>query len=220
MTAPPRARTIVRMADAGDRALVEAWRAGDRAAGRALFDRYYEPVARFFFNKVEREAARDLIQRTFLGCLEGLAGFRGEGEFRSYLFGIAYRQLCRHYRGAAAERARLDFTEVSVADCGPSPSQGAASGQELRLLLAALQRIPLEYQVVLELHYWEDMTTDAIAAALELPPGTARSRLRRGRQLLEQALAGAGPPALVESTLAGLGRWIAAVRAQTRAPEE
>ncbi|WP_434428243.1 RNA polymerase sigma factor [Nannocystis pusilla] len=87
----------------------------------------------------------------------------------------------------------------------------------MRLLLAALQRLPLDYQVVLELHYWESMTTDEIAAALGLPPGTARSRVRRGRQLLEDSLAAAAQsPNLVESTLAGLERWIAAVRVHVR----
>lgn len=200
-----------------DRELVDAWRAGDRAAGHALFDRYYEPVARFFFNKVDADVARDLIQRTFLGCIEGLPAFRGDGEFRSWLFGIAYRQLCRHYRGRAGQRDALDFGQASVADWQPSPSQHVAAGQELRLLLAALQRLPLDYQVVLELHYWESMTTDEIAAALGLPPGTARSRVRRGRQLLEDSLAAAAQtPNLIESTLAGLEQWIAAVRAHVR----
>jgi RNA polymerase sigma-70 factor (ECF subfamily) len=204
-----------------DRALVEAWRRGEQAAGRALFERYYEPVARFFFNKVGEEEARDLVQKTFVACLEGLAGFRGEGEFRSWLFGIAYRLLCRHYRGAAGERARAaDFEQVSVVDLGTSPSRQAAAGEEIRLLLTALQRLPIDYQVVLELHYWEDMTTDEIAATIGLPPGTARSRLRRGRQLLEQELAAvAGASDVVETTLAGMQRWIAAIRAQTRAPE-
>lgn len=201
-----------------DRELVDAWSRGDRAAGNTLFDRYYEPVARFFFNKVADDVARDLIQRTFLACVEGLAGFRGDGEFRSWLFGIAYRQLCKHYRGAAGERARVDLGELSVADLRSSPSQQFAAGQELRALLAALQRLPIDTQVVLELYYWESMTTDEIAAALELAPGTARSRLRRGRQLLEEQLeALAGASNLVDSTLGGLQRWIAAVREQIRA---
>lgn len=204
-----------------DHALVDAWRRGDRAAGQALFDRHYEPVARFFYNKVAADVARDLTQKTFLGCMEGLAGFRGDGEFRGWLFGIAYRQLCQHLRGRAGDRGRLDLEQVSVADLGPSPSRRAAEGQELRALLTALQRIPIDHQVILELHYWESMTTDEIAAALELAPGTVRSRLRRGRQLLEQSLAAvAAAPALVESTLAGLERWIAAVRRQVRAPED
>ena len=121
-------------------------------------------------------------------------------------------------RGAAGERAHLDFEQVSVADHGSSPSQRVIAGQELRVLLTALQRLPIDYQVVLELHYWESLTTDEIAAALALPPGTARSRLRRGRQLLEQSLAEvAGSTALVESTIGGLERWIAAVRDQRRA---
>lgn len=206
---------------ASDRELVDAWVRGERAAGNALFDRYYEPVARFFFNKVADDAARDLIQRTFLGCIEGLAAFRGDGEFRSYLFGIAYRHLCKHYRGAAGDRGLVELGDLSVADLRPSPSQHLAAGQELRALLTALQRLPIDYQVVLELHYWEQMTTDEIAAALELAPGTARSRLRRGRQLLEASLAAvAGTTNLVESTLGGLQRWIAAVREEIRAPKE
>ncbi|MFY0539591.1 RNA polymerase sigma factor [Nannocystis pusilla] len=178
------------MDPASDRELVDAWRQGDRAAGHALFDRYYEPVARFFFNKVDGDVARDLIQRTFLGCVEGLANFRGDGEFRSWLFGIAYRQLCRHYRGRVGERAVVDFEQLSVADCQPSPSQHAASGEELRLLLAALQRLPLDYQVVLELHYWESMTTDEIAAALGLPP----ARRARGCDAAGNCSRRASPP--------------------------
>ncbi len=209
------ARTLEGMLTATDQELLDAWRAGDRKAGHALFDRHYEAVARFFFNKVAGDAARDLVQRTFLGCLEGLAAFRGDGEFRSYLFGIAYRQLCRHYRGDGDALRRLDFEQHSVADLQASPSERAVAGQELRLLLLALQRLPLAYQVVLELHYWESMTTDEIAVALALAPGTARSRLRRGRQLLETSLAAvAGSAAMLESTLAGLEQWIAAVRAE------
>jgi len=202
---------------ARDRELVDAYVRGDRAAGHALFEHYYEPVARFFFNKVADDVARDLIQKTFVGCLEGLTGFRGDGEFRSWLFGIAYRQLCKHYRGVAGERAHLDFEQVSVAGQATSPSQRMIAGQELRVLLTALQRLPIDYQVVLELHYWESMTTDEIAVALDVPPGTARSRLRRGRQLLEVSLAEvAGSAALVESTIGGLERWIAAVREPRR----
>ena len=50
-----------------DGALVDAWRSGDRAAGKRLFERHYSGVARFFRNKVG-EGEGDLIQRTFLAC--------------------------------------------------------------------------------------------------------------------------------------------------------
>ena len=194
-----------------DEELLAAWRAGDRGAGELLFERYYEPVARFFLNKTD--AGAELIQQTFLACVEGAARFRGESSFRSFLFAIAYRQLCRHYRDRKGDR--IDLTEVSVAAMDPSPSQVMIEGEELRLLLAGLRRIPVDCQVVLELLYWEQLTTVEMAAVLEIPEGTVKSRLRRGRALLREAIeALAQNPALAGSTLLGLETWASALRAR------
>ncbi len=194
-----------------DEELLTAWRAGERAAGEALFERYYEPVARFFLNKTDAEA--ELIQQTFLACVEGAAKFRGEGSFRSFLFAIAYRQLCRHYRDRRGER--VDLAEVSVAAMDPSPSRVLIEGEELKLLLAGLRRIPVDCQVALELLYWERLTTVEMAAVLEIPEGTVKSRLRRGRALLREAIeALARSPDLAASTLLGLETWASALRAR------
>ncbi len=195
----------------GDEELLVAWRAGDRGAGELLFERYYEPVARFFVNKTDAHA--ELIQQTFLACIEGAARFRGEGSFRSFLFAIAYRQLCKHYRDRKGER--LDLAEVSVAAMEPSPSQVMLEGEELKLLLAGLRRIPVDCQVVLELLYWEQLTTVEMAAVLEIPEGTVKSRLRRGRALLRAAIeALASSPDLAGSTLLGIETWANALRAR------
>ncbi|MCA9708401.1 MAG: sigma-70 family RNA polymerase sigma factor, partial [Myxococcales bacterium] len=71
-----------------DEQLLARWRGGDAQAGAALFERYYEAIARFFVNKVGLDCG-DLVQATFLGCLEGLERFRGEASFRTLLFAIA-----------------------------------------------------------------------------------------------------------------------------------
>jgi len=195
----------------GDEELLAGWRAGDRGAGELLFERYYEPVARFFLNKTDAQA--ELIQQTFLACVEGAAKFRGEGSFRSFLFAIAYRQLCRHYRDRRGDR--IDLEEVSVAAMEPSPSQVMIEGEELKLLLAGLRRIPVDCQVVLELLYWEQLTTVEMAAVLEIPEGTVKSRLRRGRALLREAVeALASSPDLAGSTLLGIDTWASALRAR------
>ncbi len=199
----------------GDEELLEAWRAGDRRAGEVLFERYYEPVARFFLNKTD--AAAELIQQTFLACVEGAVKYRGEGSFRSFVFAIAYRQLCRHFRDRRGDR--IDLAEVSVAAMEPSPSQVMIEGEELRLLLAGLRQIPVDCQVVLELLYWEELTTVEMAAALEIPEGTVKSRLRRGRSLLRAAIeALASSPALADSTLHGIESWAGALRARVGLP--
>jgi len=199
-------------AELDDAACLEAWRAGDRAAGQQLFARYYEPVARFFINKVG-DASPDLIQRTFLACVEGMARFRGEGSFRSYLFAVAYRQLCRHYRDRNGER--IDLSSISACALDPSASGMLVEREEMRLFLAGLREIPLELQVVLELFYWEQCSVAEIAASLELAEGTVKSRLRRGREQLRAAVERlAASPGQAATTMHGLETWAQEVRAR------
>jgi RNA polymerase sigma factor (sigma-70 family) len=197
---------------ANDAELLEAWRAGDKRAGKQLFERHYDAVHRFFRNKVGPEAA-DLVQKTFLGCVESVDRYRGEGSFRSWLFAVAYRQLCKHYRAQASERARFDVGMVSAADMDPTPSRVVAKRAEQRLLLEALRGIPIEYQVALELHYWEHMSDAEIARALGQPLGTTKSRIRRGRQLLAEQIAQlSSSPAELHSTLGNLDEWAKQLR--------
>lgn len=192
--------------------LLEAWRAGDKRAGKQLFERHYVAIDRFFRSKVGDDAG-DLAQKTFLGCLEAVDRYRNEHNFRSWLFAIAYRQLCKHYRSRASEQARFDFGTVTAHDLDPTPSSVMARSQEDRLLLEALRQIPLDMQVALELHYWEQLSDAEIARALELPLGTVKSRIRRARLLLGERLdALAGSPELLESTLGNLEAWARQVR--------
>lgn len=202
---------------ADDAACLEAWRAGDRDAGQELFSRYYDAVARFFVNKVG-DASSDLIQRTFLACVEGVERYRGEGSFRSYVFAIAYRQLCLHYRKRGRER--LAFESVSAAALDASLSGLIVEREELRLFMAGLRVIPLELQLVLELHYWEECSVAEISAVLEIPPGTVKSRLRRGREQLRAAVERlASNPGLASSTIGGLETWAREVRDHALSPD-
>ncbi|MCA9707185.1 MAG: sigma-70 family RNA polymerase sigma factor [Myxococcales bacterium] len=195
----------------GDRDLLEAWQGGDKAAGEALFERYYGVLVRFFANKIDGDPL-DIIHETFLGCIGGLP--RLQQSFRSYLFGIAYNQLKKHYERRRMDAERFDPATQSVADLSPGPGTMLAKGVEQRLLLDALRRIPMQHQVVLELFYWEELTSAEIGEALELPDGTVRTRLRRARVLLEQALRdAAADPRVLESTRSNLEGWVAKIRA-------
>jgi RNA polymerase sigma-70 factor (ECF subfamily) len=198
-----------------DHELVVAWRAGDSRAGEALFSRHFAGVARFFRNKVAGDI-EELIQRTFLGCLEGRQRYTGEGSFRGWLFGIARNVLYNHYR----ERRREPLADetVSVHDLGPTPSAVAVRHEEEQLLLAALRRLPLAYQVVLELAFWEDMTHIEMAEALALPVGTVSTRVRRAKQLLAAQLdALACSPELRASLSSGFETWARGLRGRLEA---
>ncbi len=200
-----------------DASLLAAWRAGDRRAGRALVDRHFAAIHRFFHNKVA-VGVEDLVQQTFLACTEARSGFRGEGNFRAWLFGIANNVLRMHLR---AKHGDPDPATQSIHDLGPSPSAVALARSEQRLLLEALRRIPLDYQVALELHFWEELSGSEIAETLGIPEGTVRTRLRRGRlALAEQVRRLATDPLEATATLEDLDAWVRAIREQlARAPD-
>lgn len=218
-----------RMVD--ERALYLAWCDGDRKAGAELFDRHYEPLARFFHNKVDESASADLVQAAFLACTESKDRFRGDATFRTFLFAIAHHLLCAHYKSRRREalhraspwqkRAPLasesddgaDFAEICSADLAPSPSSIHRAGEEQRLVLEGLRRIPIECQEVLELHYWEQMETAEIADVIGVPQGTVKSRLQRGRRLLAEKLSRLTTSKdVLRSTLSDLDGWARGLR--------
>ncbi len=174
----------------GDLQLVSAWRGGDARAGVQLFDRHYAAVARFFRTKVAGDAEDDLVQETFTRCVAAAARYRGDGSFRAFLFGIAYNVLVDYVRRVSAARKLFDPAVQSARDAGPGPRTNAAAREQQRRVVEALQCIPLVYQTTLELHYWEQLGVDDIARVLDCPPGTVKTRLRKGRALLAAALEG------------------------------
>ncbi len=195
-----------------DVALLKAWREGDQRAGSALLGRYFDSLYRFFSAKVGDEVD-DLIQRTFLSLVRNRDAIRRGSSFRAYLFTVARHEFFRHLRTRRRRRDPLDFGTVSLADLGLSPSAVIARRKDNELLLQALRRLPVDLQIALELYYWEDLSTAELAAALEIPHGTAKSTLRRARERLRRALAQdiKAHPQLARS-LEDLDAWARSVR--------
>ncbi len=194
------------LATVEDAELLLAWRDGDRSAGAELFERYYPTVERFFRNKAAEPD--DLIQRTFLACTEAASRFRGDSKFRTFLLGIATNVLRTHYR-KLQQRGIESFHTSSMVDLGQTPSRIIAEQEEERLLLAALRRLPMELQLVLELRYWDDLKHEELGEILDLPRSTVNTRLRRARELLGQHMSElAASPQLLHSTVTRLDDWV------------
>jgi RNA polymerase sigma factor (sigma-70 family) len=197
----------------GDGELFEAWCAGDQPSGAALFDRHFDAVSRFFRNKVS-EDFEDLVQQTFIACLESRDRFRRESAFRTFLFAIAHNVLRNYFR--ARRRDRIDLGSVSVHDLAPGPSTMIARAREHELLLEGLRRLPFDLQVILEFYYWENMTAKAIGEVVGESEYTIRNRLRRGKELLRKHMETIAPDhALLESTWGGLERWAEEIKLST-----
>lgn len=196
---------------AEDVELLQAWHHGDDQAGEALFDRHYDAVARFFRNKVVDPD--DLVQRTFAICVESSHRFQRNAKFRTYLLGIANNVLLKHYRSQAGPRSHASLEDLSVEDMGETPSELLAGRDEERLLLAALRRLPVHLQVTIELRYWEDLKQREIAEVLGVPEGTVKTRIRRGKQLLEESLTQLADSAQkLQSTVTRLDEWAEQLR--------
>ncbi|MEZ4453822.1 MAG: sigma-70 family RNA polymerase sigma factor [Nannocystaceae bacterium] len=201
-----------------DEELLLRWRSGDRSAGEALFERYFEALARFFRNKVS-DGVEDLVQQTFVGCVEGVERLRSAASFRSFLFAIAHNLLRTSFRAQRRGITPLNPEVDSARDASPGPSTLLAQHREQRLLLEGLRTVPLDAQVLLELFYWEQLTSAEIAEVMGVPHGTIRSRLRRARELLRERLrALAESTELLDSTLQDLEGWAASLRAQAARP--
>lgn len=193
-----RQATYNRPVDVDDLDLLDRWRASDKAAGEALFQRHFASVYRFFETKCEDEA-EELTQATFLACVRAKDQFRKGSTFRTYLFTIARHELHHRIRTKQRKDAKLDFEVSSIADLVSSAGTKLARDQEHRALVDALRTLPVDQQTLLELHYWEDQDIAALAEVFEAPTATIRTRLFRARAALRERLATFAPASALTS---------------------
>lgn len=200
--------------------LLDRWCNGDADAGNQLFQRYLDSMYRFFDNKVPGEV-EELIQMTFLACVRGRDQFRRTSSFRTYLFAIARNELYTYLHTLRRRRTDLDLDQVSIEDLGTSPSRRVARSQEHQRLLYALRSLPVEQQVLLELFYWEDMSTAELAEVFSIAEPAARTRLSRARKALRERMEKtADAPLPAETSREGLDVWARKVRERTPSGEE
>ncbi len=192
-----------------DAALVEACQKGDMQAFGALIAKYQDRV----YNAVlrmcgDRDEAEDLCQETFVRTLEKIRSFRGHSQFYTWLFRIAVNLTISRRRRAGrvkfvslAPDPELDDSQAAALTSKiaerrePGPEQVVTERETHQRVLEALEALDDEYRVVVVLRDIEEMNYQQMAAALDLPLGTIKSRLHRGRCLLRERLADALGPA-------------------------
>ena len=136
--------------------------------------------------------ADDLLAEVWLAAYAGRSGFDGElGSARAWLFGIARHVLHGYYRKhrvrttiARAFRSERPIDETAAVD---ARLDAAALGPQLR---QALTDLPVAERELLLLVAWENLSPTEAAQVLGIPAGTARSRLHRARQRMDERLSG------------------------------
>jgi RNA polymerase sigma-70 factor (ECF subfamily) len=174
-----------------DRGLVRRFQTGDHTAFVELMQRHERRVYNLAYRMLgSPEDARDAAQDAFLSCYRNLGRFRGESAFATWLHRIAVNACydVLRKRPLAVSMDALAF-EPNVSD--HADRAGAAADVH-----RGLQAVPPEFRSVLVMFELLDLSLDEIAATLEIPVGTVKSRLHRGRAALGRVLAPAGdaPP--------------------------
>jgi len=166
---------------------------GCRAALALLHGRYAQLVFNVAARTLERTAAEDVVQDVFLEVWRSAATFDGQrGGFRPWLFRLArwrtLNELRRRYRRPRTTQD-ADQELAELADDDPGPFDLAAAEERRRLVQTALRKLsPPERQAV-ALAFLEERTHPEVSAALDVPLGTTKTRIRSGLHRLRLYLA-------------------------------
>ncbi|HET8786628.1 MAG TPA: sigma-70 family RNA polymerase sigma factor [Candidatus Limnocylindrales bacterium] len=173
-----------------DEDLVRRFRAGEPDAFTEIVRRHQQRVYSLCLRMLgEADAAADVAQDTFLTVLRKLESFRGDAAFTTWLHRVAvnacYDELRRKRRRPILHVVSDDGPEH---DPGPSIADHADEVVGTSDAAAALASIPEEFRVAVVLADVQDLPYDQIAEILEVPVGTVKSRVHRGRVALAAAL--------------------------------
>jgi RNA polymerase sigma-70 factor (ECF subfamily) len=144
--------------------------------------------------------AEDLVQDAALLAFRGFASFEPGTNFKAWFFRIMMNCFYSRHRRRQREIATLDFDdtpdlflyarshESGFPTTGPDPASELIERLGTERVAGAVERLPGEYRVVATLYFMEDFSYEEIARVLDCPIGTVRSRLHRGRKMLQKAL--------------------------------
>jgi RNA polymerase sigma-70 factor (ECF subfamily) len=173
-----------------DEDLVRRFRAGESEAFTDLVRRHQRRVYAVCLRVLgDADAAADVAQDTFLTVLRKLEGFRGDAAFTTWLHRVAvnacYDELRRKRRRPMLHVVADDGLEHEPGPPAPDHADEVAGTRDLA---AALASIPEEFRVTLVLADVQDMAYEQISKVLDVPVGTVKSRVHRGRLALAAAM--------------------------------
>lgn len=172
-----------------DAHLVDRLRRGDPRAFEALVIAHQHRVFGIALRMLgSRAEAEDVAQEVFLRVHRGIDDFRGEAKLSTWLYAITSR-LCLN-RLASSERRRERAGEAALERLasGDDPADSAERSELGAALERAIAELPDDRRLVVVLRDVEGLAYEEIAAALDLPLNTVRSRLHRARMDLKEKL--------------------------------
>lgn len=171
---------------ADDAVLVRQALAGDTDSFGLLVSRYQHVMYTVALRMVgNQEDARDITQEAFVKAFRQLATFDPSFRFFSWMYRIVINE-CLNVIRARRPQEPLDARLTAAAN----PFESVAARQRLDQIEVAMLQLPPEYREVVVLRHFAEQSYAEIAAALEIPEKTVKSRLYSARQLLGEMLLG------------------------------
>lgn len=176
-------------ADREENALVDAARAGDRAAMEALLEKYRREVFFLCLKMVgQEEDAEELAQQTFLNAFRAVGRFRGGAAFRTWLYQIAIN-LCRSHR--TRRRPVAELREDAPADdaAHASPLEKTLRDERAREAAAGLKLLPDKQKAAVILRIFNELEYEEIGEIIGCSAGTAKVNFHYGIENLRKRMA-------------------------------
>jgi len=175
-----------------DDQLIRRTLGGQREAFGELVRRYQDRLYNSMVQILRQEAeAEETVQEAFILALTKLDSFRGNSGFYTWLFRIAYNVAITRIRKrkpiASLENSSAESCLQLPSDL-PAPDAGLLERERAEQLMQALGELSDEHRQILVMREMDEMDYAEIAAVLELPVGTVRSRLHRARWQLRELL--------------------------------
>ena len=175
-----------------DQQLVERAQSGDKHAFELLVAKYQRRLGRLISRFVRDAAeAEDVTQDAFIKAYRALPSFRGDSAFYTWLYRIGIN-TAKNYLLAQGRRAPTstvfdseeaeDFEDASLLHEVATPENELMSKQVVDVVNASLQQLPDDLRIALTLREIEGLSYEEIAAVMNCPVGTVRSRIFRARE--------------------------------------
>ena len=172
------------------------------------FDRVYRDYVDLIYRFAHRlcgenEAAKDIVQETFLNAYKGLKDFRGEAQISTWLYTIASHACMRMRRKRKGEPAReLSLEEfiptsdgefkLQIPIDGLTPEEALQNKELRRILNQAIEMLPPPYRMVLVLRDMEGLSAKEVGSIMRLNERAVKSRLHRARLFVRKELSNKG----------------------------
>ena len=177
------------MTDVSDEHLVKRFLAGDAGAFTELVGRHERRVYALCVRILgDRDDAADASQDAFLMVVRKLDQFRGDAAFSTWLHRVTVNVCYDHLRSAKRRPLLHRVDDDHPQETGPPIPDHADAVADAHDVAAGLAAVPEDFRIALVLADIQDLPYDEIARVLDVPVGTVKSRVHRGRVALARAM--------------------------------